>query len=68
MKIKCPVCDDEERHQYDDEPVKEHDEEYHKLIQKIHKKIDEYRGFEWHFDPSVSIEHLLKSLLENDQK
>jgi hypothetical protein len=42
MTIKCPVCDDEERHQYDDEPIKEHDEAYHKLLEKIHEKIEFY--------------------------
>jgi len=61
MKIKCPVCDYEERHQYDNEPIKGHDEEYHKLLEKIHEKI-EFWGAR---HPMVVKE--FESLLENEK-
>jgi len=42
--------------------------EYHKLINKIHEKMAEYTGKDCRDDPSVSVEHLLKSLLEDNNE
>ena len=45
-----------------------HTNAYHKLIEKIHEKIKEYTGKDCRDDPSVSVEHLLKSLLEDNNE
>ena len=69
MKIKCPVCEDEERHQYDNESYKEHDEEYHKLIEKIHEKIEYWQNEQNKASYNVYINEIeiLKSLLEGKE-
>ena len=61
--IKCPVCDDEERHQYDNEPIKEHDEAYHELLERINKLIKEFDGIESYTYQYVTDK--LKSLLRD---
>jgi len=78
MKIKCPYC----KKEYDVKTwldIATHDEEvcniveilpnkgdYYSLLFKIHEKIEEYKGKDCRDDPSVSVEHLLTSLLEDD--
>ena len=63
MKIKCPICVLMEG--TDNDHPNEHEEAYHILLEKIHEKMEEYKGKDCRDDPSVSVEHLLKSLLEN---
>jgi len=60
LKIKCPVCGEVK--------IMKHAFEYHKLINKIHEKMAEYTGKDCRDDPSVSVEHLLKSLLEDNNE
>lgn len=65
MTIKCPLCD-KDRYTATKQ-LDLHMLHYHILVKKIHEKIEEYKGKDCRDDPSVSVEHLLKSLLENQK-
>ena len=75
MKIKCPICPiciEETRTHYH---LFKHEQEYHKLIEKIHEKIELLNkrkkiedGEDIPFPESTeTVKQILKSLLENEK-